>query len=108
MWRSSRRAPAVGRYGFEYLSADEVYLDAACQTLRPQPVIDALTGYYTAYGACADRVKYPWGRKVDGEVAATREKVLAAFGLSPRRYGACFTLNTTYGVNLLLHQLPRG
>ena len=108
MWRSSRRPSAGSRYGFEYLSADEVYLDSACQTLRPQPVIDALAGYYTAYGACGDRVKYPWGRKVDAEVAETRAKVLAAFGLSPRRYAACFTLNTTFGVNLLLHQLPVG
>ena len=35
-------APSSERYGFEYLPADSVYLDSACQTLRPQPVKVAL------------------------------------------------------------------
>ncbi len=104
-------APAGGagtRFGFEYLSADHVYLDSACQTLRPQPVIDALTGYYLTYNACGDRVKYEWGRKVDEQVGRTRAAVLQALGLSSRRYTTSFTLNTTYGLNLLLQQLPAG
>lgn len=97
-----------GRPGFEYLADDEVYLDSACQTLRPQPVIDALTDYYTTHNACGDRVKYAWGRRVDEQVDATRDAVLAALDLPSRRYAASFTLNTTYGINLLLNQLPGG
>ena len=27
---------------FDYLAADDIYLDSACQSLRPRPVIDAL------------------------------------------------------------------
>ncbi|MGB4778476.1 aminotransferase class V-fold PLP-dependent enzyme [Microbacterium sp.] len=96
------------RPGFAYLATEEIYLDSACQTLRPQPVIDAMAEYYTQYNACGDRVKYDWGRRVDARVAATREAVLRTLDLSPRRYECAFTLNTTYGLNLLLHQLPAG
>ena len=61
-------APAAapdGRYGFDYLPADSVYLDSACQTMRPQPVIDAVTAYYTEDNACGGRVRYDAGRRVD-------------------------------------------
>ena len=94
--------------GFAYLTAEEVYLDSACQTLRPQPVIDAVADYYTRYNACGDRVRYAWGRQVDEAVAQTRESVLRFFGVSARHYACSFTLNTTYGLNLLLQQLPLG
>ena len=32
--------------GFEYLNSKEIYLDSACQSLRPQPVIDSFIEYY--------------------------------------------------------------
>jgi selenocysteine lyase/cysteine desulfurase len=91
---------------FGYLQPGEIYLDAACQSLRPQPVIDAITEYYTSYNACGGRVKYAWGQKVDRAVADTRRAVLDLLGLSPRNHAVSFTLNTTYGLNLLLQQLP--
>ena len=93
---------------FDYLEPREVYLDAACQSLRPQPVIDAVNEYYTSYNACGGRVKYAWGKRVDEEVAATRTAVLGRLGLSARSHAVSFTLNTTYGINLLLQQLPQG
>jgi len=99
--------PASGRYGFEYLPGNEIYLDSACQTLRPQSVIDAMTDYYHNYNACGERAKYAWGLKVDEKVAAVRAKVLATFGLPAAEYSVSFTLNTTYGLNLLLNQLPK-
>lgn len=109
--KSPERPPAgssSGRPGFAYLSADEIYLDSACQTLRPQAVIDAMTSYYTQYSACGERVKYAWGRQVDEEVEATREIVLRRLGMPVRRFTTSFTLNTTFGINLLLTQLPAG
>lgn len=93
---------------FGYLQPGEIYLDAACQSLRPQPVLDALTDYYTTYNACGGRVKYAWGQKVDRAVTDTRQAVLGLLGLSARSYATAFTLNTSYGLNLLLQQLPRG
>ncbi|MFH0770493.1 MAG: hypothetical protein V1926_03900, partial [Candidatus Peregrinibacteria bacterium] len=40
---------------FAYLDPSACYLDSACQTLRPQPVIDAEMAYYQQYGACGER-----------------------------------------------------
>jgi selenocysteine lyase/cysteine desulfurase len=93
---------------FAYLAATDIYLDAACQSVRPQSVIDAMAEYYTQYNACGGRVKYAWGKRVDTEVAATRQAVLGLFGLPARTHAVSFTLNTTYGINLLLSQLPLG
>ncbi|MBP5647906.1 aminotransferase class V-fold PLP-dependent enzyme [Candidatus Saccharibacteria bacterium] len=90
---------------FDYLGAKDVYLDAACQSLRPRPVIDAISQYYTEHNSCGERVKYKWGIETDEKVEATREKVLKFLKLSGRKYTVSFTLNTTYGINLILSQL---
>lgn len=91
---------------FGYLPSDASYLDAACQTLRPQCVIDAEHEYYTSFNACGGRVKYKWGEMVDTKVAEARKRILAYAGKSEREYCVVFTLNTSYGINLVLHQLP--
>ncbi len=107
--RRRRVEPAVetvARPGFTYLDAEHVYLDSACQTMRPDPVVDALNEYFLTYNACGDRVKYRWGKQVDEKVEATRAAVLRTLGLPARRYEVSFTLNTTYALNLLLGQLP--
>ena len=90
---------------FDYLGKGEVYLDAACQSLRPRPVIDAINNYYTEHNSCGERVKYKWGIETDEKVEATRAKVLKFLKLSSRKYTVSFTLNTTYGINLILSQL---
>ncbi|MBQ3473845.1 aminotransferase class V-fold PLP-dependent enzyme [Candidatus Saccharibacteria bacterium] len=90
---------------FDYLGKGEVYLDSACQSLRPRPVIDAINKYYTEHNSCGERVKYKWGVETDEKVEATREKVLRFLKLSGRKYTVSFTLNTTYGINLILSQL---
>ena len=90
---------------FDYLGDGEVYLDGACQSLRPRPVIDALNEYYTEHNSCGERVKYRWGRVTDQKVEATREKVLKYLKLKPKKYTVSFTLNTTYGINLILSQI---
>ena len=90
---------------FGYLDEKSTYFDSACQSLRPQPVIDALNEYYTEYNSCGERVKYEWGRKVDDKVAESRRAVLDLLKLKDKHYFVSFTLNTTYGLNLLLSQL---
>ena len=90
---------------FDYLGEGEVYLDAACQSLRPRCVIEAINDYYTKHNSCGERVKYKWGRETDEKVEATREKVLKYLKLKPKKYTASFTLNTTYGINLILSQI---
>ncbi|MBQ3464298.1 aminotransferase class V-fold PLP-dependent enzyme [Candidatus Saccharibacteria bacterium] len=90
---------------FDYLKNGEVYLDSACQSLRPRPVLDALCDYYEKFNSCGERVKYPWGVETDKKVEATREKVLKYLKLKTKDYFVSFTLNTTYGINLILSQL---
>lgn len=90
---------------FDYLGEKEVYLDAACQSLRPRPVVEALEKYYFAHNSCGERVKYPWGEKTDSLVAETRKKVLKLLKLKEKEYFVSFTLNTTYGINLLLNEI---
>lgn len=91
--------------GFEYLDKNVVYVDSACQSLRPQPVIDAINEYYKKHNSCGERVKYDWGIITDEKVEATRSKVLKYVKKSPRHYFVSFTLNTTYGLNLILSQI---
>ena len=93
---------------FDYLGAGEVYLDCACQSLRPRPVIEALEKYYTEHNSCGERVKYKWGVETDEKVEATRAAVLKFLKLSARKYTVSFTLNTTYGINLVLSQIRAG
>lgn len=90
---------------FDYLGEGEVYLDGACQSLRPRPVIEAIQKYYTEHNSCGERVKYKWGRITDEKVEATREKVLKFLKLKPKKYTVSFTLNTTYGINMILNQI---
>ncbi len=97
---------SAGQFG--YLPEGTLYLDSACQTLRPQCVIDAETEYYRSYNACGGRVKYPWGVQVDSEVREARRSLVRFCGKSESEYDVVFTLNTTYGINLVLHQLPAG
>lgn len=90
---------------FNYLDENMVYLDAACQSLRPKPVIDVLNRYYMQHNSCGERVKYPWGEKTDAMVEGTRRKVLQLLKLKAKDYFVAFTLNTTYGINLLLNEI---
>lgn len=90
---------------FDYLGEGEVYLDAACQSLRPRPVIEVVNKYYTEHNSCGERVKYKWGKITDEKVDATREKVLKYLKLKSKKYTVSFTLNTTYGINLILSQI---
>ena len=89
---------------FNYLPDYDIYLDSACQSVRPQPVIDTLDDYYHTHNSCGERVKYQWGKITDQKVEATREHVIKFLKLKKRDYFTSFTLNTTYGLNLLLNQ----
>lgn len=90
---------------FDYLGEKTVYLDAACQSLRPRPVVEVLEKYYFEHNSCGERVKYPWGEETDAKVEGARKKVLKLLKLSGREYFVSWTLNTTYGINLILNQL---
>ncbi len=90
---------------FEYLSEKEVYLDAACQSLRPKCVVEALNDYYFKHNSCGERVKYAWGEETDRLVEGARGKILNLLKLKGKEYFVSFTLNTTYGINLILNEI---
>lgn len=90
---------------FDYLEEGSVYLDVACQSLRPRPVVEAMERYYYQHNSCGERVKYAWGEKTDELVEGTRKKVLKLLKLKSKDYFVSFTLNTTYGINLLLNEI---
>lgn len=90
---------------FDYLSEKSVYLDAACQSLRPKCVVDELNKYYYEHNSCGERVKYPWGEQTDAMVEEARKRTLKLLKLKSKDYFVSFTLNTTYGINLLLNEI---
>lgn len=90
---------------FDYLEKNSYYFDSSCQTLRPSCVILAEESYYKKHNSCGQRVKYPWGETTDEVVADARNSLLKFIGKSPVDYFVVFTLNTTYGINLILNQL---
>jgi cysteine desulfurase/selenocysteine lyase len=83
-----------------YSSSDRdlVYLDNACQSLRPKQVIEAMDEYYREYPACAGRSVHRLGTKVSIKVDEARESIATFIGCSDP---SCivFTKNTTETLN---------
>jgi cysteine desulfurase/selenocysteine lyase len=79
--------------------ADEktLYFDSACQSLRPNSVLDAMNGYYRDFPACGERSEHRWGRIVTEKVEEARKKV-AKF-INAEAEEIIFTKNTTEGIN---------
>ncbi|MGI5965019.1 MAG: aminotransferase class V-fold PLP-dependent enzyme [Candidatus Methanomethylophilaceae archaeon] len=78
--------------------SDDVYLDSACQSLRPDSVIKAITDYYTEYPSCGDRSVHSMGSRVSLMEDNTRESLSKLFGTdNPDCY--VFTKNTTEALN---------
>ena len=50
-----------------------VYLDSACQSLKPDCVIAKVMEYYEEYPACGGRSVHSMGTRVSMEVDETRE-----------------------------------
>lgn len=75
-----------------------IYLDSACQSLRPDQVIRAMTEYYESCPACGGRSVHSMGVKVSLAVDECREALASFFGTKdPECY--VFTKNTTEGLN---------
>lgn len=81
-----------------------VYLDSACQSLRPDSVIAAVTEYYTKCPVCGGRSVHHLANEVSVRVDETREKLCSFFGgESPDC--SIFTKNTTEGLNTVARGL---
>jgi len=81
-----------------------IYLDSACQSLRPRLVVDKMSQYYNEYPACGARSQHKLGKRVDEEVAKAREIARKFFG-ARNADEIVFTKNTTEGINLVANSL---
>lgn len=77
-----------------------VYLDSACQTLRPDSVVEAVVEYYERYPVCGGRSVHHLANEVSVRVDETRETLNGFFGgESPESF--VFTKNTTEAINMV-------
>ncbi len=81
-----------------------IYLDSACQALRPDQVIGAITEYYEEYPACGGRSVHSMATRVSVMVDEARESLARFFGTDdPDCY--IFNRNTTEGLNTAAYGL---
>ena len=84
-----------------------IYLDSACQSLRPDSVIRAITDYYENYPACGGRSVHSMATKVSMAMDEARETLAGFFGTDdPDCY--IFTKNCTEGLNTAAYGLRLG
>jgi cysteine desulfurase/selenocysteine lyase len=81
-----------------------IYLDTACQSLRPQSVIDAILQYYEETSACSGRSMHRLAAEVTRSVDQARGGI-AKFINAGRKDEVVFTRNTTEGINLVANSL---
>jgi len=77
-----------------------VYLDSACMSLVPRPVLEALSEYYTDYPGCAGRSLHRFAEEVGRRYEQSRE-AFARFLGNPSPDGIVFLRNATEAINLV-------
>jgi cysteine desulfurase/selenocysteine lyase len=78
-----------------------VYLDSACQTLRPISVVDAVREYYESCPACAGRSSHRLATEVSVRCDDVRLKAAGYFGARDPS-GIAFLKNATEGLNTVI------
>lgn len=79
---------------------DIIYLDNACQTLRPRQVMDAMNEYYEMYPACGGRSVHRLATQVSIKVDEAREKVARFIGCEDPS-SIIFTRGCTEALNMV-------
>ena len=79
-----------------------IYMDSACQSLKPDCVIDAVMQYYNEFPACGGRSVHSMATNVSMGVDESRETLCRFFGMdNPNCF--IFTKNCTEGMNIVAH-----
>ncbi|MBV9465440.1 MAG: aminotransferase class V-fold PLP-dependent enzyme, partial [Solirubrobacterales bacterium] len=81
------------------------YLDSAATSQTPQPVIDALTRYYTHSRASIHRGVYPLAVEATELYEGARERIAAWLGSTPEE--TIFAANATAAINLVAYAWGR-
>ena len=83
-----------------------VYLDNAATAQKPQPVLDALTRFYTEYNANIHRAVYTLSEEATAAYEGTRTNVQGFLGAAERQE-IVFVRGTTEAINLVAHSFVR-
>lgn len=81
-----------------------IYFDNACQSLRPQSVLEALSNYYTNLSACGGRSMHKLSEETT-KLCSDSRKTIASFINTNSADEIIFTRNTTEGINLIARSL---
>ena len=82
-----------------------VYLDSSATSQTPQPVIDAMTRYYTEGRATVHRGVYPLAVEATEQFEGARRRVAQWLDSTPEE--TIFTANATAAINLVAHSWGR-
>src|SRR5206468_5586955 len=82
-----------------------VYLDSSATSQTPQPVIDAMTGYYTESRASIHRGVYPLAVEATDLYEGARHRIAQWLGSTPEE--TIFAANATAAINLVAYTWAR-
>jgi cysteine desulfurase / selenocysteine lyase len=82
-----------------------VYLDSSATSQTPQPVIDAMTRYYTESRASIHRGVYPLAVEATDLYEGARQRIAQWLGSTPEE--TIFTANATAAINLVAYAWGR-
>ncbi len=85
--------------------AAPAYLDSACMSLVPRPVLDAMEEYYRDFPGCAGRSLHRFAEEVGRRFEDARSAFARFLGRSDPR-GIVFVRNATEAINLVGEGLP--
>ncbi len=100
--RVRRDFPALAR---DIRGKPPIFLDNACTTLRPRPVIEAMARYQESGAACHGRAYHRFGREATEALHGAREAVRRFLGAASADE-VVFVRNTTEAINLVARCLP--
>jgi cysteine desulfurase/selenocysteine lyase len=89
----------------EFAGRPVVYLDSAATSQTPQPVIDAMTRYYTESRASVHRGVYPLAVEATDLFEGARQRIADWLGSTPEE--TIFTANATAAINLVAYSWGR-
>jgi len=81
-----------------------IYLDSACQSLRPRSVVEEMNEYYLRYPACSGRSYHKLASQVTQKCDEARSQMARFLGAA-KKEEIIFTRNTTEGINLVANSL---
>src|SRR3984885_4209847 len=81
------------------------YLDSAATSQTPDPVIDAMTSYYTEHRASVHRGVYPLAAEATDLYEGARDRIAAWLGST--REETIFTANATAAINMVAYTWGR-